>query len=712
MLLNKKTTHILLLSAALTWSTAVPAFADDGSTPSASVLSMGSAPSLGEVKVTDSSYFELKNVTILPEKGSKTVTFTVSVHNEGSSDLLFIDYWPRLKTKSGNQISVRVLPQDKDKNRITPKSVQDISFYATVNDTTNLTDLIFEFIKWDFSQPNFERSIGEIAVPDDYTVVTPKDDSHIIDMDGTEIKTTIKKVLLTKNDKNYTPTVVLKMENVGNRSAAVPSYQYLIRTSEGYMYPLDAKNVKDLTINPQVDKEVQLTGSVPIEVSREGWQLVITQNAADLKLNLPIAYFELPQVTDPDTVDTGKEYEFSNKEGTYTSKLLSFQRLPMEDQDILSANLMLLNKGSDSLPLPDLTGYFMLDDKVKVEAKLIQTDKVIGLPSGGSANYQFIGKMPYTYQFSTVKLVLQEKKGENEAEDLLEFLHRSELLNMTFLNVGETYKNMNIGRNTSYAVRDVKTYSGDTADIFTVQLEATNLEKRYTDVTKLVAQFKTFDGDVYPAAVSEIKNKITPGGKALLILSSTLPKGFPTSNMSAMIGEAVTDNKFSASADTPDAYVNAAGFWLPQENYQVKDKLADIDLLPYTLSISKINTWLDSEKLKLTFNYELTKNLLMETNTEGRKLVIGLEDESGNKTFMKEFDFKDFDIVDSTTSDASKDTKIRLGKRDGFVIEEQDRDLIYHLETLKTYKLSVYDSYQGQKKLLASQKIDWFSTTD
>ncbi|MBE1443152.1 hypothetical protein [Paenibacillus sp. OAS669] len=716
MKINKKTTQILLLSAALTLSTAVPAFADDSSTPpasSANVLSTGSAPALGQVKVTADSYFELKNVTILPEKGSKTVTFTVSVHNEGSSDLLFIDYWPHLKTKSGNQISVRILPQDKDKNRITPKSVQDISFYASVNENTDLTDLIFEFIKWDFSQPNFERSIGEIAVPDNYSVVTPVNDSHNINMAGTEVKTSIKKIFMTKNEKNVTPTVVLNMENVGNRSAAVPAYQFLIRTKEGYMYPLDAKNIKDLVINPQVNKEIEMTGSIPVEVSKEGWQLVIIQNASDLKLNLPIAYFELPQVSEPDSVDTGIEYKFTNKEGTYTTKLNSLQRLPLEDQDILSANITLMNQGENSLPIPELTGHFLLDDKVKVEAKLIQTDKVIGLPVGGSSTFQFIGKMPYTYQFSTVKLVLQEKTGEKETEDLLEFAHRSELMNMAYYNVGETYKNINIGRNASYQVRNVKTYAGDTADIFTVQMEAVNLEKRYTDVTKLVAQFKTADGSVYPATVSEIKNKITPGGKALLILSSTLPKGFPTSNMNVMIGEAVTDNKFSTSKDAPDAYVNAVGFWLPLENFEVKDNLLDIDLLPYTLSISKINTWLDREKLKVTFNYELTKNLLMETNTESRKLIIGLEDENGNKSFTREFDFKDFDMVDaSANTETNKDTKIRLGKRDKFVIEEQDQDLIFHLETLKTYKLSVYDSYQGQKKLLASQKIDWFSTTD
>ncbi|MCR8634901.1 hypothetical protein [Paenibacillus radicis (ex Xue et al. 2023)] len=718
---KKNATVVLLIAAVLSFGSAVPAFAADSSTAppsngsSSSTLSTGSAPSLGTVSLNGGSFFELKNVIMLTEQKGKTVTFTVSVHNESSTDLLFIDYWVHVLTKSGNQISVRVLPQDKDKNKISAKSVQDINFYAALNETTELNDLMFEFIKWDFSQPNFERKIGDIAVPDNYSTVTPADDSHAINMTGTEVKTSIKKVLLTKNEKNYSPTVILNMENIGNRSAKVPGYQYLLRTAEGYMYPLDAKKNKELTINPQVKEEVELSGSVPIAVSTEGWQLVIVQESAELKLNLPIAYFQLPPVSATDTVATGIEYNFSNKKGTYTTKLNSFQRLPWEDQDILAANITLLNKGVEALPIPDLAGYFMLDDNVKVEAKLIKTDKTIGLAKGASANFQFIGKMPYTYEFTTVKLVLEEKTSETEKEELLEFAHSSELLNIPYLNVGETHKMTNVGRNASYNVRSIKTYSGDTADIFTVQLEATNLEKRFTDISKLVAQFKTTDGTVYPAAVSEIKKKIGPNASALLFLSGTLPRGFQSSNVHIMIGEAVTDDKYTEKDAVPDAYVNAAAFWLPNENRTVQDDLMNVDILPYTFSMNHINTWLLQGQLKLTFNYELTKNLLMESNTEGRKLIIGLEDENGNKTFSREFDFKDFDTSDSiveSTGDDVNITKLKLGKHDGVKIIERDQDLIYKLETLKTYKLSIYDSFQGQKKLLATKKIDWFSTTD
>ncbi|MCZ8511293.1 hypothetical protein O9H85_02325 [Paenibacillus filicis] len=729
-------TGILLLAAALSLGSAVSAFAADGgaappSSGPGAVLSMGTSPALGQVPIGGGSYFEVRNVSMLPDSGSKTVTFTLTVTNGGSSELLFIDYWVRLKTKSGNDLSVRVLPQDKDKNRISPKSSQDISFYATVNEATELNDLIFQLIKWDFSQPNFERALGEIPVPDDYNIVAKAGESQTIQMAGNPVKTTVKKVLLGKNEKNYTPTVVLTVQNTGSRSSAVPSYQYLLRTAGGDMYPLEAKGIKDLVINPKTDKDIELSGSVPVSVFTEGWQLVIVQNAADLKLNLPIAFYELPSVTDPDNVDSGKEYTFTNEKGTYTTQLNAVQRLPWEDQDILTARLTLSDKGPESLPIPDFAGYFMLDDNVKVEAKLIRTDNVIGLAPGASTQIQFIGKIPYTYEFGKVKLVLQEKKGSDGGSSgsgtaaqttiLLEFVHRSEMMNMTYNNVGETFKSTGVGRSASYSVRGVTTYSGDTEDMFAVQMEVTNLEKRFSDVTKLVAQFKTSDGTVYPAAVSEIKNKISPNGKVILMLSSPVPRSFPTSGMHVMIGEAVTEDKLTAGDKKPDAYVNAAAFWLPQESYSVKPDLMDLDLTPYKLSINHINTWLDQQGVGLKFNYELSKDLLMQTNTDGRKLVIGLEDEKGQIKFTREFDFKDFEGAtpqnpgtgSGTPSGTTDDKdKIKLGKVENFEIKVNDRNLIFFVETLKNYKLNIYDSFQGHKKLLASKKIQWFEPTD
>ncbi|NEW05316.1 hypothetical protein GK047_04675 [Paenibacillus sp. SYP-B3998] len=704
----------IALSATLTLGVVTPVMADNSA---ASISS-----TVGTVSITKSSYFELKQIHVLPDQSGKLATFTITIHNEGSSELQFIDYWVRLKSKSGNQFSARLLPADKDKNRVAPGSTTDMTFYSTVNSTTNLQDLVVQFIKWDFSQPNFERVLGEVAVPDSYTDVTPADGTSVISIGGNDVKASIKKFLNNKNEKYYVPTVYLTLENVGSHTVTVPSYLFSIRTSEGLLYPLEAKGVKDLKINPKETKEIQLSGSIPVSVAANNWQLTLAETITDLKLNVAVAAFQLPAVTQGDGGSVGKEYTFTSKSGVYTTQLNALHRLPWEDKDILTADLTLSNKGEQSLPIPNLSGYFLLDDAVKIDAKLVQTSKVIGLGAGTNVNLQLAGKVPYTYEFSHIKLVLQEKEGEKPATgtetgsaavtDVLEFSTQAELQAIPFIGMGESYTSNDVGRKTKFVVRNVSTYEDKTNIMYSTMVEATNLEKRFTNVNKLVANFRSSDGTIFPATIAEVKNKISPTGKGLLNVWASVPKGYSTANMNLLLGEAVTDGKLTEGEKTvADSYVNPVAFWLPEEKKEVKTKLSNVELFPYTININRIGTAIADGTFTLKFNYELTKEKLTEINTEGHNLLLVFEDGGGVKSFEKKFDFKDFDVINGE-SNADEDSKIRLGKHENFKITLSDPGLIYKTQFLKQFTLSVYDEFQGQRKLIASQKADWFVLSD
>jgi hypothetical protein len=704
----------IALSAALALGAITPVWADGS--PSAI------SSTVGKVTITGSSYFELKQIHVLPDQSGKLATFTITIHNEGSNELQFIDYWARLKSKSGNQFSARLLPADKDKNRVAPGSTTDLTFYATVNPSTNLQDLVVQFIKWDFSQSNFERVLGEIAVPDDYTDVTPSDGVSDISVDGVQVKASIKKFVSNKNEKYHVPTVYVTLENAGSHTITIPPYLFSIRTPEGLLYPLEAKGLKELRINPMESKEIQLSGSIPVNIAADSWQLSITETITDLKLNVSVANFQLPAVTSQEGGSVGKEYAFTSESGVYTTQLNGLHRLPWEDQDLLTADLTLSNKGEESLPIPKLSGYFLLDDAVKIDAKLIQTAKVIGLGAGTSVNLQIAGKVPYTYEFSQVKLVLQENdaeasaagtdKGSASATDVLEFSTQAELQAIPFIGLGQSYTASDVGRKAKYMVRNVSTYEDKTNIMYSAMVEVTNLEKRFTNVSKLVANFRSPDGTVFPASVAEVKNKISPTGKALLNVWASIPSGYTTANMNLLLGEAVTDGKLSeGEKPVADSYVNPVAYWLPDEKMNVLATLKNVDLFPYTITIDKIGTSIENSTFTLKFNYELTKEKLTEINTEGHNLLLVFEDGGGQKRFEKKFDFKDFDVINGEST-ADEDTKIRLGKRENFAITIPDPGLIFKTTFLKQYTLSVYDEFQGQRKLLASQKVDWFITSD
>lgn len=695
-------TAALALTLTLSMGSLMPALAASGT------LEVDNSV-VGKVNVSSDSYFELKQINLLPDQNGKLATFTITVHNQGSSELQFIDYWVRLKSKSGNKFSARLLPADKDKNQVTPGSSMDITFYAKVNENTSLQDLIVQFIRWDFNQADFESVIGEVAVPSTYSNVTPVDGNAVFSVGGTDVQAKVGKLVSNKNEKYYVPTVYLTLENVGAHSITVPAYLFTIRTSEGLIYPLEAKGIKDLLISPKESKEIQLSGTIPITVSADHWQLTISENIADLKMNFPIASFQLPEVSQQEGGSIGKDYAFTSKSGVYRAKLNAMYRLPWEDDDILTADLSLSNNGSESLPIPDLTGYFMLDGAVKVEAKLVQTARVIGIGAGSKVDLQIAGKLPYTYEFSQVKLVLQEKESDKVTTDVLEFSNQAELQAIPFHSQGESYMMTDTGRNSEFKVKSVTSYSGKISDLYSAQVEAVNLEKRFTNLTRLVAHFRTPDGTVFPATVAEVKDKISPSGKALLNAWATLPKGYSTANMHLLIGEAVAEGKLAAGDAKTDSYVKPVAFSLPEEKTEVKTLLKDVEIFPYTISIHKIGTSIENSNFTLKFDYEITKDILSATNMEDRKLVLLFEDGKGNKSFERSYDLKDFDPA---TGESSDGTKLKLGKHEEFSIQIADSDLIFKTEFLKQYKLSIYDEYNGHRKLLASQKADWFIYTD
>ncbi|NEW06648.1 hypothetical protein GK047_11545 [Paenibacillus sp. SYP-B3998] len=273
----------LALSLTLTLNTAPPAFADGGD-----------SATVGTVSISNQSYFALKSIHLTTSENGKLAVLNLSIHNGGKNALKIIDYWVRLKNKLNSEFVARSLPADKEKSHIAPGSNVDLTYYASVNENTQLQDLIIEFIKWDLNQVNFERLLGEVVIPETYSDVTPFTESAILRIGEMDVKASIKKLVSNKNEKFHLPTVYLTLENVGTHPVTIPAYLFAIRTEELLLYPLGSKGLKDLEIKPKATKELQLTGTIPVAVSTEHWELVVTENVPDLKINFHVAANQLP----------------------------------------------------------------------------------------------------------------------------------------------------------------------------------------------------------------------------------------------------------------------------------------------------------------------------------------------------------------------------------------------------------------------------------
>ncbi|MCY9656738.1 hypothetical protein P5G65_10805 [Paenibacillus chondroitinus] len=695
----------------------VSAFADDGNPDD-------TRSAFERIQLGGNSYAEIKQLKLLSDHTGNIVTFTLHISNESSESLSLTDYWIRLLGKNGDSFIAKLMPQDKEKTKIAAGSSQMFSYYVLVKEATSLHDLKFLFGKWDFSRSPFERQIGEISVPDDFTQVTPAGSSQEIKMSGTIVEAALSDFNLGKNEKNSLPNVTLKLKNLGKYSVTVPDYQFNVRTSEGYTYPLIAKGLTDLLINSQETKEIKLTGSVPANVSTEGWEIVVTQYMPDLKLNVPIADLKLPKESEQEVRSSDEEIAFTDENGLYMTRMNGMYRLPWEDTDILTADFLLMNKGSDSLPIPQLSGYFLLDGKVKVEAKVIIPAKVLGLPKDSSVGMQMVAKVPYTYALSNIELVLQEKTSDGKIIDVLDFESQADLLHVPILNAASSFELTDAGYQSKFSIQNVVSYQAESTEQYTVRVLVENKEKRFTSLAKLVASFRAANGTVYPANVLDVKEKVGPGEKALLIVSSMIPKGVDTSGMNLLLGEAVHDGKLLTQApandgdddddedsDDADMYVKPFAFWLPQEKQEVGAPLKGVSLAPYTLTMDHVSTALDNNELSLKFNYEIIKDMSTSVNTEGRKIVFQINDTNGLRAIEWSADLSSFEPRANETPETPQ-SKLKVGKHKDFKISLANGDLLYKLSFLKTYDVNIYEEYQGHRRLVGTMKNDWFVTSE
>jgi hypothetical protein len=827
--------------------TALPILADTGtgvtipaSAPKPKEIIAGIAP-VGAVLINKKSSFELKQVAILAGDEDKTVTFTVTVKNGEDTELQFIDYWVRLTNAIGAKYTINLFPEDKDKNRIAPRSSLDFHFYAKVNSVTELKDLKFSFIEWDFSASNYERKLGEISIPATYSDLTPIQVKRLVPVLGTSLKTAVNRVAVKKNEENYLVTVYYSMENVGLKSVKLPVFAFDIHTSEGYIYPLDAAALKDITIAPRVKKEVQLNATIPLSVLPKNWTMLVTKedptvktlsvanyalpqstddstggsieysvrlidisgtsvgtsisrasvsktetnyltnvffsfanhgtkavtlpnylfnvktkegllyplvaaglkdislnpkeskefqlsvsipvsvNVEDLELqliqpsaagvdssfNYPIAAYKVPQSTSQE-VSIGTEYSYKNKNGSYSAKLTSLQRLPWEDQDILSAEITINNKGAASVPPIKLQGYYLLDGNIKVDANLLELDNIISIPTKGSSSYVLMSKIPYTSQFSNLKLVLQAKTTDKDSETIVEFSGNADLVALPAIAKGESYKLQNVGKSSELTITNLYTYKGATNDLYYLELDMKSLEKRFTAASKLAAYLKTKDDLYFPATLSDVTQKISPGGKAVLAIWSELPQGFKAGDLDLMIGLADSTTAGSGDAKTAnvDGYYRVAKMILPDENTAVKTSMDGLVLSPYTIGLRnfKVNGPLSATTFNIDFDYTLVKNTnpSPDSTANPHKLVMEITDSLSNK-YEKIFD------LDKPAGTANA---LTLGNNFQTIAIEfanvnKGIEFINSISSNRNYTIKIYDEYKGYRRQLSASSASW-----
>ncbi|WP_424766638.1 hypothetical protein [Paenibacillus sp. sgz302251] len=644
-----------------------------------------------KVFLSNVSYVQLTDANLIPSSKGATASFTFTVFNNESKSINLLDYWARLKSKGGTTYTLTLLDKD-SKKLVSPKSTTTLTYYSEVAANVTLDELILSFIKFDFSVPGYERALGQFTFPAGYSNVVKAGGFKGIKISNSTVNTRIDQVNVTKSGDNYSINLSYVARNSNQLGVALPEYAYYMQTPKG-LFQLKMKNTADQNkiLEPTVLNSIRLFGMIPTTVPTTGWKLIIAQKvgaAETAQIELPVVIFNVPVKINP-TTSTSSKKTFTNVKGTYEVELQSVQRFPWNNDDNIVAKLLVTNKESVYLPIPDISGTMILDENINLTSQKITNTGDIGLAPGASTTVTFIGKLPYEYEWKKFELELNEKVGEELAQ--VAEVTKSNVTAIYSVKYGNVYTQKSIGSQMSVKITDVKTYTGTANDIYAVYMDVSNDQSRRNLLPLFTGYFKTESGNYYEAKVVKSSAAINPSNKDQMIVYTELPPNVSSEGMQLLLGEAFDDSGLlKGSTAEPKGYVRAVLFGLPAENTDTT-AFEQLKVGPYQIGLNYFNVFAYEDSLEVDLGGNVTRDYNFDGFSQS-KLLFELEYEPTNDVIWSK-------VVDlEGKSEGSLQWKV--GENYNAISQPMTQNRYW-----STYTLNVYETFNGNKKKLFAKDI-------
>ncbi len=153
------------------------------------------------------------------------------------------------------------------------------------------------------------------------------------------------------------------------------------------------------------------------------------------------------------------------------------------------------------------------------------------------------------------------------------------------------------------------------------------------------------------------------------------------------MGPGITGNKLSEPAQESTGFINIASLALNPSATPPEKNLTKVALYPYTLSVlsSEGRSLQGSESINITMNYNLLRDSSFDMGTFNHKLVLKMTDAYGL----------------SQERSLSIGTDLIEGNHNSYVASFTNT-MYKHLSG-GTYRITLYDEFQGERIELASQ---------
>ncbi|MEK4852386.1 hypothetical protein NST04_21235 [Paenibacillus sp. FSL H7-0756] len=644
----------------------------------------------------------------------------VSLTNKGNKVLSDPGYSAYLVSASGTSFELALSGTQADYS-IQPQEKRSIYYITEIPAYLKTDNMKLQFTKKDeTAKLELAKSSYKLPAASSPNLVVGSGVVKKIVVNNNTVDTLLRNANVYAQDADAVWTFQMQLKNTGNKAVTLPSYDLAVKSVKGKVFPVNSKGVSGVTLKPLETKIVPLTVRIPLEVDQSGLQLMMIESVGaesisapepggtgestgntgntgtpstaapatpTAKMIFPVAYFVIPYALRTE-VTSGQEYMTTNSYGSFSYSIVSLQRYPWRDDDILAAKLRITNTQNVSLTLPELKGTIKLDkESLPVTTELYMDNKDSSvLAPGKSVELYVLGKIAYTSEFQDMRIALNGTQN-SETVPFMDVSISNSINSIPTIEKGKSYIISGKGKTASVEENRTTIYQGESHNLVYTELYLSSEEKRQSKMARLQAYYKTKDGQYFEAGTSQSENSASPGAKQLVVLWAKVPKATDLADVSLYLGSGIKEGKLIEAKEEATGFVNVAALQLnPQANVP-KNTLESTVLYPYTISVltSQGKRMKSSDTLDITMNYSLRKDNLYDAGVLEHKLILQITDPFGIAT--EKVLTLGTDLIEGTNNQYS------------FSLSRP----VYKTMDGGAYKLAFYDEFQGERLLLGSQ---------
>ncbi|MFC4100370.1 hypothetical protein [Paenibacillus xanthanilyticus] len=489
------------------------------------------------VKLNASSTLYIRDVNFLMQDKGKVLAFSVAITNNGSSPLDLMDYWLRVKSKSGKTFKAVVVEGDKEKQSVAPKSTTYVTYYAVVDTPTQLKDLSFNVIKWDFTVANYERTLGTIQYPANSTDQVAAFKDKVMLINNGKIRGAVKQTLITKDATNGYLTVNFLLENVGQQAIDISKLNFFVQTQGLSVYSVTSSSTDQTMLQPKERKIITLRATLPVAVAGKPLSFVVAQNDEASKVLLGAGNFALPAAATLSATPVGKTRSIFLGGTTINTQAGSAFVTQGATKNEISLEYKMTNSGAQDIKFPALDFFIVTKSGTSYPLSYTKEENASILP-GIENTITLSGSLPSTVKVEESQLVMKSTATEKEKSYVI-----SNYLIRTASQQG------GVGSSFAYNDYGIKLNSIDRSpyednDMLVANLTITN----NSDVTKQIPSLGGYFmvngvkvGTEKKAVALDNAITIAPGASAEFIVNTEIPYTTTFNNITFVSTEPVQD---------------------------------------------------------------------------------------------------------------------------------------------------------------------------